>query len=148
MSLVLSPAVNAISCTRPDSYMKKSKSKRKNSTSLRWEDYEAEKVSYDYQNKDKKNNKHCNRILLQAEPQIGKTGTYLCLIKQLRQDILGKENVCLTSCASSDEGKFYLVKESNDPVVRPFRGANNEAEDWNFPYWKTCLLYTSPSPRD
>ena len=143
MSLVLSPAVNAISCTRPDSYMKKSKSKRKNSTSLRWEDYEAEKVSYDYQNKDKKNNKHCNRILLQAEPQIGKTGTYLCLIKQLRQDILGKENVCLTSCASSDEGKFYLVKESNDPVVRPFRGANNEAEDWNFPYWKT--IQESPS---
>ena len=143
MSLVSSPAVNAISCTRPDSYMKKSKSKRKNSTSLRWEDYEAEKVSYDYQNKDKKNNKHRNRILLQAEPQIGKTGTYLCLIKQLRQDILGKENVCLTSSASSDEGKFYLVKESNDPVVRPLIGANNEAEDWNFPYWKT--IQESPS---
>ena len=143
MSLVLSPAVNAISCTRPDSYMKKSKSKDKNSTSLRWEDYEAEKVSYDYQNKDKKNNKHRNRILLQAEPQIGKTGTYLCLIKQLRQDILGKENVCLTSSASSDEGKFYLVKESNDPVVRPLIGANNEAEDWNFPYWRT--IQESPS---
>ena len=143
MSLFSSPAVNAISCTRPDSYMKKSKSKRKNSTSLRWEDYEAEKVSYDYQNKDKKNNKHRNRILLQAEPQIGKTGTYLCLIKQLRQDILGKENVCLTSSASSDEGKFYLVKESNDPVVRPLIGANNEAEDWNFPYWKT--IQESPS---
>ena len=143
MSLGLSPAVNAISCTRPDSYMKKSKSKRKNSTSLRWLDYEAEKVSYDYQNKDKKNNKHRNRILLQAEPQIGKTGTYLCLIKQLRQDILGKENVCLTSSASSDEGKFYLVKESNDPVVRPLIGANNEAEDWNFPYWKT--IQASPS---
>ena len=143
MSLDLSPAVNAISCTRADSYMKNSKSKRKNFTSLRWLDYEADKESYDYQNKDKENNKHCNRILLQAEPQIGKTGTYLCLIKQLRQDILGKENVSSTKSASFDEGKFYVVKESNDPAAQPPMGEKNEAENWNFPYWKT--IQESPS---
>ena len=143
MSLDMSPAVNAISCTRADSYMKNSKSKRKDFTSLRWLDYEADKESYDYQNKDKENNKHCNRILLQAEPQIGKTGTYLCLIKQLRQDILGKENVSSTMSASFDEGKFYLVKESNDPVAQPLMGEKNEAENWNFPYWKT--IQESPS---
>ena len=143
MSLDTSPAVNAISCTRADSYMKNSKSKRKDFTSLRWLDYEADKESYDYQNKDKENNKHCNRILLQAEPQIGKTGTYLCLIKQLRQDILGKENVSSTMSASFDEGKFYLVKENNDPFAQPLMGEKNEAENWNFPYWKT--IQESPS---
>ena len=141
MSLDLSPAVNAISCTRADSYMKKSK--RKNFTSFRWLDYEADKESYDYQNKDKENNKHLNRILLQAEPQIGKTGTYLCLIKQLRQDILGKENVSSTTSASFDEGNLYLVKESFASEGHPVMGENNEAEDWNFPYWKT--IQESPS---
>ena len=135
-SLESSPAVNAISCTRADSYMKNSKGKRKNSSSLRWLDYEADKESYDYQNKDKENNKHLNRILLQAEPQIGKTGTYLCLIKQLRQDILGMEN------ASFDEGNFYLVKESSASEGHPVMGENNEAEDWNFPYWK--IIQESP----
>ena len=143
MSLDSSPAVNAISCTRADSYMKNSKNKRKNSTSLRWLDYEADKESYDYQNKDKENIKHCNRILLQAEPQIGKTGTYLCLIKQLRQDILGKENVCSTTSASFDEGNFYLVKESSVSEGHPVMIENNEAEDWNVPYWKT--IQESPS---
>ena len=143
MSLDSSPAVNAISCTRADSYMKNSKNKRKNSTSLRWLDYEADKESYDYQNKDKENIKHCNRILLQAEPQIGKTGTYLCLIKQLRQDILGKENVCSTTSASFDEGSFYLVKESSVSEGHPVMIENNEAEDWNVPYWKT--IQESPS---
>ncbi|CAH3029665.1 unnamed protein product, partial [Porites evermanni] len=133
MSLDLSPAVRAISCTTVDRYMKNSKSKRKHSTSLRWSKFQADKESYDYQNKDKKNNKHCNRILLQAEPQIGKTGTYLCLIKQLRQDIL-KE---------SDEGNFYLVKESSASEGHHVMNGNNEAEDWNFPYWKT--IQESPS---
>ena len=142
-SLDFSPAVNAISCTRADSYMKNSKGKRKDSTSSRWLDYEADKESYDYQNKDKDNNKHLNRILLQAEPQIGKTGTYLCLIKQLRQDILGKENVSSTTSASFDEGNFYLVKESFASEGHPVMGENNEAEDWNFPYWKT--IQESPS---
>ena len=142
-SLDSSPAINAISCTRADSYMKNSKGKRKNYTSFRWLDYEADKESYDYQNKDKENNKHPNRILLQAEPQIGKTGTYLCLIKQLREDILGKENVSSTTSGSFDEGNFYLVKESFASEGHPLMGENNEAEDWNFPYWKT--IQESPS---
>ena len=134
MSLDLSPAVRAISCTTVDRYMKNSKSKRKHSTSLRWSKFQADKESYDYQNKDKENNKHCNRILLQAEPQIGKTGTYMCLIKQLREDILFKEN---------DEGNFYLIKESSASEGHHVMNGNNEAEDWNFPYWKT--IQESPS---
>ena len=42
-----------------------------------------------------------------------------------------------------DEGKFYLVKESNDPVAQPLMGEKNEAENWHFPYWKT--IQESPS---
>ena len=135
MSLDFSPAVRAISCTTVDRYMKNSKSKRKHSTSLRWSKFQADKESYDYQNNDRPEKiKHCNRILLQAEPQIGKTGTYLCLIKQLRNDILFKEN---------DEGNFYLVKESSASEGHHVMNGNNEAEDWNFPYWKT--IQESPS---
>ena len=135
MSLDFSPAVRAISCTTVDRYMKNSKSKRKHSTSLRWSKFQADKESYDYQNNDRPEKiKHCNRILLQAEPQIGKTGTYLCLIKQLRKDILFKEN---------DEGNFYLVKESSASEGHHVMNGNNEAEDWNFPYWKT--IQESPS---
>ena len=135
MSLDLSPSVRAISCTTVDRYMKNSKSKRKHSTSLRWSKFQADKESYDYQNNDRPEKiKHCNRILLQAEPQIGKTGTYLCLIKQLRKDILFKEN---------DEGNFYLVKESSASEGHHVMNGNNEAEDWNFPYWKT--IQESPS---
>ena len=125
MALDISPAINAISCNSVDSFMKNSKSKRKNSTSLRWLDYEASRESYDYHNKDKENNKHLNRILLQAEPQIGKTGTYLCLLKQLRQDILGKENVSSTMSASFDEENFYLVKESYGSEGHPVKSENN-----------------------
>ena len=145
MSLDSSPAINAISCTRADSYMKNSKSKHKNSSSRRWLDYVADEESYDYQNKDKENNKHFNRILLQAEPQIGKTGTYLCLIKQLRKDILGKENVFSTTSASFDEGNLYLVKKSVASEGHPVMSENNKVEDWNFPYWKT--IQESPSLR-
>ena len=135
MSLDFSPAVRAISCTTVDRYMKNSKSKRKHSTSLRWSKFQADKESYDYQNNDRPEKiEHCNRILLQAEPQIGKTGTYLCLIKQLRKDILFKEN---------DEGNFYLVKESSASEGHHVMNGNNEAEDWNFPYWKT--IQESPS---
>ena len=135
MSLDFSPAVRAISCTTVDRYMKNSKSKRKHSTSLRWSKFQADKESYDYQNNDRPEKiEHCNRILLQAEPQIGKTGTYLCLIKQLRKDILFKEN---------DEGNFYLVKESSASEGHHVMNGSNEAEDWNFPYWKT--IQESPS---
>ena len=71
-----------------DRYMEEQVRANVNTSSpLRWPDYEASKDSYDHENQ----RKHCNRILLQAEPQIGKTGTYLCLIKLLRLDILGKK---------------------------------------------------------
>ena len=101
------------------------------SSPLRWPDYEASKDSYDHE----KQRKHCNRILLQAEPQIGKTGAYLCLIKLLRLDILGKEKV-LSARNKGDQGTFYLLKE-NEPLEK-FRVTDNEdKQSWQFPYWKT-----------
>ena len=39
---------------------------------------EPDNTSFDYENKSKE--KHKNRILLEAEPQIGKTGVYLRVI--------------------------------------------------------------------
>ena len=137
-SLKRSPAMSTISCTRADRYMSTSKSKRETSSSLRWLEYEAHKDSYDYGNKQT----HCNRILLQAEPQIGKTGTYLCLIKQLRQDILGKEKMPLTQTTAFDEGSFYL-HEQCDSLDETIERSVESDDDWQFPYWKT--IENSPS---
>ena len=131
-SLKKSPAMSAISCTRPDRYMISSRNRGTASSLLRWLDYKAHKDSYDHENKQT----HCNRILLQAEPQIGKTGTYLCLIKLLRLDILGKEKVPSTTTTTFDEGAFYLHKQgdsSEDVMVEEIK----ERQDWQFPYWKT-----------
>ena len=135
-----SPAMSAISCTRPDRYMSNSKSKSqgKKSSSLRWLDYEAHKDSYDYGNKQE----HCNRILLQAEPQIGKTGTYLCLIKKLKLDILGEQKIPSTQNTAFEEGSFYIYKHC-DSVDDTMDDSVNNDEDWRFPYWKT--IENSPS---
>ena len=137
-SLKRSPAMSTISCTRADRYMSTSKSKRETSSSLRWLDYEAHKDSYDYGNKQT----HCNRILLQAEPQIGKTGTYLCLIKKLRQDIRGKEKMPLIQTTAFDEGSFYL-HEQCDSLDETIESSVESDENWQFPYWKT--IENSPS---
>ena len=139
MSLETSPSMSATIRIKADRYMTTTrKEKGAHSSSLRWLDYEAHKDSYDYENEQT----HCNRILLQAEPQIGKTGTYLCLIRDLRLDILGKERVLLTSPAAFDEGSFYQWKERDVPdesVVREM----DEWKDWQLPFWKT--IETSPS---
>ena len=143
-SLEKSPAMSAISCTRADRYMTTSRrSKGVASSSLRWHDYEAHKDSYDYENKQT----HCNRILLQAEPQIGKTGTYLCLIKLLRLDILGREKVPSTTATAFDDGSFYLHKQcdlSEDFTTEDT--GKQHVQDWEFPYWKS--IQESPSLLD
>ncbi|KAK2554004.1 hypothetical protein P5673_024718 [Acropora cervicornis] len=97
---------------------------------LRWPDYEASKDSYDHENQQT----HRNRILLQAEPQIGKTGTYLCLIKLLRLDILGKEKVL--SASKREEGTFYLL-QGNEPSEKFLVTDTEVKQNWQFPYWKT-----------
>ena len=142
-SLKTSPAMSAISCTRADRYMSNRKRNKgtASSYSLRWLDFEAHKDSYDHENKQT----HCNRILLQAEPQIGKTGTYLCLIKLLRLDILGKEKVPSTSTTALDEGAFYLHKQS-DSSEKVMVEEIIERQDWQFPYWKT--IKEAPSLND
>ena len=138
-SVEMSPSMSAISCTRADRYMTKTcRSKDATSSSLRWLDYEAHKDSYDHQN----DLTHRNRILLQAEPQIGKTGTYLCLIKDLRLDILGKEKVCSTSTAAFDEGAFYSHTDCNAPEEF-IANVNEQLQNWEFPYWKA--IQDSPS---
>ncbi|XP_022807894.1 uncharacterized protein LOC111344892 [Stylophora pistillata] len=139
MSLTTSPSMSATSCSKADRYMTKTRTiKDAQSSALRWLNYEAHKDSYDYGNVQT----HCNRILLQAEPQIGKTGTYLCLLRELRLDILGKENVFLASPSAFDEGSFYQWKERDNPDESVI-GNMDEGEDWQFPYWKT--IETSPS---
>ncbi|KAL9979248.1 hypothetical protein ACROYT_G016881 [Oculina patagonica] len=138
-SLETSPSMSAISCNKADRYMAKS-GRKKDATcsSLRWLDYEAHKDSYDYQNVQT----HPNRILLQAEPQIGKTGTYLCLIRELRLDILGREKASLSSTPAFDEGKFYLDQEYH--MSEEFIDSEmEERQDWQFPYWK--MIQNSPS---
>ena len=142
-SLKTSPAMSAISCTRADRYMSNRKRNKgtASSYSLRWLDCEAHKDSYDHENKQT----HCNRILLQAEPQIGKTGTYLCLIKLLRLDILAKEKVPSTSTTALDEGAFYLHKQS-DSSEKVMMEEIIERQDWQFPYWKT--IKEAPSLND
>ena len=141
-SVEKSPSVSAISCTRADRYMTTSRrSKGTTSSSLRWLDYEAHKDSYDHEN----HQTHCNRILLQAEPQIGKTGTYLCLIRLLRLDILGKEKVSSTAAIAFDEGTFYLHKQcdfSEELTIDEI----SERQNWQLPYWKT--IHYSPSLYD
>ncbi|XP_022807899.1 uncharacterized protein LOC111344893 isoform X2 [Stylophora pistillata] len=139
MSLETSPSISVTPCSKADRYMTRTrKRKEAHSSSLRWLDYEAHKDSYDYENEET----HCNRILLQAEPQIGKTGTYLCLIRDLRLDILGKEKVFLTSPAAFDEGTFYRCKESDNPDESVIKEMD-EWKDWQFPFWKA--IETSPS---
>ena len=132
-SLKKSPSMSAIQCTRPDRYMIKSHGTR--ASSLRWIDYVAHKDSYDHEN----TQKHCNRILLIAEPQIGKTGTYLCLIKLLRQDILEREDIPSKSVSSFDEGVLYYYKEpdSSDEIMANESMERTEAKNWEYPYWKT-----------
>ena len=141
-SLGTSPSVSAISCNKIDRYMTKaSTSIGETFSSLRWLDYEAHKDSYDYQNA----KKQCNRILLHAEPQIGKTGTYLCLIRDLRLDILGKKNDSLSATLAFDEGIFYQHKQC--PVSQEIADSDTmETQNWEFPYWKT--MKNSPSLYD
>ena len=139
-SLKTSPSMNAISCQKADRYMTKSRRRKdEKCSSLRWLDYEAQKDSYDYQNV----KKHYNRILLHAEPQIGKTGAYLCLIRELRRDICGK--VPLSATPTFEDGIFYRHKESRYSQEFLFRDTG-ERHDWEFPYWKT--IKDSPSLYD
>ena len=141
-SLKSSPAMSAIQCTRPDRYMIKSHGTR--ASSLRWIDYEAHKDSYDHEN----TQTHCNRILLQAEPQIGKTGTYLCLIKLLRQDVLESEDIPSKSASSFEEGALYYYSQpdSSDEIIAEESMERTETQNWEYPYWKT--IQEAPSLLD
>ena len=108
-SLKISPSMNAISCQKADRYMTKSRRRKdEKCSSLRWLDYEAQKDSYDYPNA----KKYCNRIPLHAEPQIGKTGAYLCLIRELQRDIFRK--AFLSATPTFEDGIF--LPQQREPL--------------------------------
>ncbi len=84
----------------------------------------ASKHSADAGNMSTTNQK--NRLLLSAEPQIGKTGTYLYLIK------LGITQIGLVD----KEEELSSGEEDSDEEVDVI--SNEEyANDWQYPYWKT-----------
>ena len=82
---------------------------------------------FDFNNK----GKHRNRILFEAEPQIGKTGVYLCLISLLRK-LIEEEK---------DEEKEEIVEEIGRDeeaaeAICPVQCSAQFEEDWRWSYWK------------
>ena len=110
------------------------------------EQYENEAETFDFQpgapsesNYDSANaNNHKNRLLFQAEPQIGKTGVFLKTISLLRQTIY--------SADSTQESADDTV-ESDEELESSSESADSDddiqvdgcvtAADWEYPYWDT-----------
>ena len=103
----------------------------KRSGSLRWMRFRATDDSYDHQNE----LQHKNRLLLQAEPQIGKTGAYLYFIQRLRQAVCQDEQ---ERRAFEEYFEDEVTDESEisdwSPDTSPF-----DSSAWHFPYWKDML---------
>jgi hypothetical protein len=83
---------------------------------------EASKESADFKNTKRDNRR--NDILLQAEPQIGKTGTFLAVIGLLREKICNDLEIEDESESETEELK---PEHENFPI---------SALHWKFPYWK------------
>ena len=96
---------------------------------------------YDYQNTKKQK----NYILLEAEPQIGKTGVYLCLISKLRQLLIpdkdedpevfltNHDDDTLSETEMFEDDVQFLGCRDQDTDDAP---ADDLEENWRFPYWK------------
>ncbi|CAH1802279.1 unnamed protein product [Owenia fusiformis] len=83
--------------------------------------------------------KHYNRILLSAEPQIGKTGTYLKLISLIRNKIIRrkvKPQIALEECSVGDEelSDDSTGNESDDETIQG--SEQDKSEFWLYPYHK------------
>ena len=79
-----------------------------------------------------------NRLLLWAEPQIGKTGAYLNLISRLRKTIEnpteGEEEIS-SDLSSSDENTSDLSDDEEDTSEK-----KRETKDkWEYPYWNFMI---------
>ena len=112
-----------------DTYTSKSGSKHANdimpskqTKSRRQAAHQPNNKNYDSNNMDQ----HQNRLLLQAEPQIGKTGVFLKLISLLRLKIIGSHQE--DSVEFDDDNDSESDQDIN----------NNEilADNWSYPYWK------------
>ena len=73
---------------------------------------------------------HNNRLLLQAEPQIGKTGVFLKLISMLRVNIAGSRRQCI----AEEEDEYDSGSDDDDNQ----RGMLEDG--WRFPYWEDMQL--------
>ena len=90
--------------------------------------------------------KHFNRLLFQAEPQIGKTGVFLKTISLLRQIICQVDsNEMATESkeddfeneeldANDEEDDFHETRDINDEY------SDTSASDWQYPFWKTMRI--------
>ena len=92
---------------------------------VRWLGYEAGPTSCDHEHEPKRVPE--NRLLLQAEPQIGKTGTYLRFIEELRSKICRDEDSELINCGDFDNEAKMDEKESEGQAVF-------HEKDWIYPH--------------
>lgn len=75
---------------------------------------------------------HRNRLLLEAEPQIGKTGVFLNVICKLRKRIEGREE-------ADEEIEFHGGAEDEDEGEERRATSKEElldASEWEYPYWR------------
>ena len=90
--------------------------------------------------------KHKFRILLEAEPQIGKTGVYLKTISILRKAIEGNalppsvqyDKYPGTVSEEEDaEEEERIERSAKEQRLEPLRLTDDGAEKWRYPLWKT-----------
>ena len=90
--------------------------------------------SADVNNNDSSNRK--NHLLLQAEPQIGKTGTYLAILGELRKQIKGDE--AEEADDDRDESESSDDNDDDDADGKKMEvGIGHQL--CRFPYWKDIL---------
>ena len=91
-------------------------------------------------NMDKHNKgKQSNRLLFEAEPQIGKTGVFLCLISMLRKKIEERdqeEEEQVDDENDDGEDGSQGFEDDESPEVMTQSGEKELEKDWRYPYWK------------
>ena len=118
----------------PDAKMAVTKDKRKWEQEkdlpfrVRWLRHEARSSSCDYKNTYDPKGILENRLLLQAEPQIGKTGTYLKFLEDLRSKICRDEDSELIDCGNFD------TETEKDEEAFDSEALFDEAE-WIYPHY-------------
>lgn len=99
--------------------------------SLRWYDHKAGENSYDFRHTNDQLILKKNRLVFQAEPQIGKTGVYLYLIRLLKQRI-GVEEALESPFLDVD----FVLNSSESTSDREATNKVPPEEDWLYPSFK------------